>query len=76
MDSEAVEAGYQKPVHEKQWEEIIIAEGSDRLQLLDPFQEWDGNDLLGLASADQSKREMYYRSYFDGRVLAEIQGSS
>jgi aconitate hydratase len=43
-----VETGYQNPVHGPVEEEIIIAPGSDRLQLLSPFKEWDGKDFLDL----------------------------
>jgi aconitate hydratase len=43
-----IDSGYQKPVHVKDGEKIIIAENSDRLQLLTPFKEWDGHDFLNL----------------------------
>ncbi|MGC1390638.1 MAG: aconitate hydratase [Bacteroidales bacterium] len=43
-----VDSGYQKPVHGKKEEEIIIAPGSDRLQLLTPFKEWDRKDFISL----------------------------
>jgi aconitate hydratase len=43
-----VESGYQKPVHGKDGEEILITPGSDRLQFLTPFKEWDGHDFLNL----------------------------
>jgi aconitate hydratase len=43
-----IEKGYQKPSHEKGDKEIKIADGSDRLQLLVPFAEWDGRDFLKL----------------------------
>jgi aconitate hydratase len=43
-----VNSGYQKPVHGQNGEEIIIAPGSDRLQLLSPFKKWDGKDFLNL----------------------------
>ena len=43
-----IEQGYHKPVHNKKQEEITIAPDSDRLQLLSPFKEWDGNDFLNL----------------------------
>ena len=43
-----VDSGYQKPVHGKKEEVIIIAAGSDRLQLLSPFKEWDGKDFKKL----------------------------
>jgi aconitate hydratase len=43
-----VDSGYQKPEHGQNGEEIIIAAGSERLQLLSPFKEWDGKDFLNL----------------------------
>jgi aconitate hydratase len=43
-----IDSGYQKPVHGQKEENIIIAPGSDRLQLLTPFKEWDGHDFLKL----------------------------
>jgi aconitate hydratase len=43
-----IDSGYQKPVHGQKEEKIIIAPGSDRLQLLSPFKEWDGHDFLKL----------------------------
>lgn len=43
-----VESGYQKPVHDRSGENIIIAPGSDRLQLLSPFKEWDRHDYLNM----------------------------
>ncbi len=43
-----VDSGYQKPVHEKKKDKIVIAPGSDRLQLLAPFKEWDGKDFKNL----------------------------
>ena len=43
-----VDSGYQKPLHGKNGEKIIIDPGSDRLQLLAPFKEWDRKDFLNL----------------------------
>ena len=43
-----VDSGYQTPVHRLEGEEIIIAPGSDRLQLLSPFKEWDRKDFLDM----------------------------
>jgi aconitate hydratase len=43
-----VDSGFQKPVHGQKGEKILIAPGSDRLQLLSPFKEWDGQDFLNL----------------------------
>ncbi|MBG0859243.1 MAG: aconitate hydratase [Bacteroidales bacterium] len=41
-------AGIQKPSENKDGIGIIIMQGSDRLQALEPFPEWDGSDLTGL----------------------------
>jgi aconitate hydratase len=41
-----VDSGYQKPLHGQNGEKIIIAAGSDRLQLISPFKEWNGQDFL------------------------------
>jgi aconitate hydratase len=43
-----IDSGYQKPVHGQKENSIIIAPGSDRLQLLTPFKEWDRHDFLKL----------------------------
>ena len=43
-----IDSGYQKPVHGRNGEKILIAESSDRLQLLSPFKEWDGEDFINL----------------------------
>ncbi len=45
---DSVENGYQKPVADKNKAEILIAPDSDRLQILSPFKEWNGKDLLDL----------------------------
>jgi len=43
-----IDSGYQKPVHGSDEKSIIIASGSDRLQMLSPFKEWDGKDFFNL----------------------------
>ncbi len=43
-----IDSGYQKPVHGQKKDSIVIAPGSDRLQLLTPFKEWNGNDFFKL----------------------------
>jgi aconitate hydratase len=43
----ALEKGYRKASNNKE-EQIVIDQGSSRLQTLSPFREWDGNDLLSL----------------------------
>jgi len=44
----AVDIGYQKPEKTGKKSEISISPDSDRLQILDPFKEWDGKDFKGL----------------------------
>lgn len=39
------ESGFQKPVESMNGKDVIIAPGSDRLQLLAPFKEWDKKDF-------------------------------
>jgi aconitate hydratase len=43
-----IDSGYQRPVHSGKEEEILIDPGSNRLQLLSPFKEWDGHDFINL----------------------------
>jgi aconitate hydratase len=50
-----IENGYQKPEKYGSDGDIIIAAGSDRLQPLIPFKEWDGNDLLNLSLLIKAK---------------------
>ena len=45
---DSIDSGYQKPDQGKNGETILINSDSDRLQLLAPFKEWDGNDFLKL----------------------------
>lgn len=40
--------GYQAPEPDGYNVEVVVNEGSERLQLLEPFGEWDGNDIAGL----------------------------
>jgi aconitate hydratase len=44
----AIDSGYQKPDKAGKKSEISISPDSDRLQILDPFREWDGKDFKGL----------------------------
>jgi aconitate hydratase len=43
-----IDTGYQKPESSGKKKEIYIAPESERLQLLAPFNEWDGADFTGL----------------------------
>ncbi len=40
--------GYQPPAEDGSKVQVIVNPESERLQLLTPFPEWDGNDFLGL----------------------------
>src|SRR5690606_12654885 len=42
------DAGYQAPAADGSSVEVIVSSDSSRLQLLEPFPEWEGTDLLGL----------------------------
>jgi len=43
-----IESGYQKPEMNGSKEAVMIASDSDRLQPLEPFEEWDGFDFSNL----------------------------
>ncbi len=42
------DAGYQAPAKDGSDVEVIVNEDSERLQLLTPFEPWDGKDISGL----------------------------
>jgi aconitate hydratase len=42
------DAGYQQPAEDGSGVQVIVSPESKRLQLLDPFPEWEGTDLKGL----------------------------
>jgi aconitate hydratase len=42
------ESGFQMPADDPSKVEVVVKAGSERLELLDPFPAWDGNDLIGL----------------------------
>ena len=42
------DAGYQAPAEDGSEVQVLVSPTSDRLQLLEPFKEWEGTDLLGL----------------------------
>jgi aconitate hydratase len=44
----SIDNGYQKPDIREKGVEIAISPQSDRLQSLEPFREWDGQDFTGL----------------------------
>jgi aconitate hydratase len=42
------DAGYQAPAEDGRLVRVVVAPGSERLRLLDPFPAWEGTDLKGL----------------------------
>ena len=42
------DAGYQQPAEDGSHVQVIVSPDSKRLQILDPFPEWEGTDLKGL----------------------------
>ena len=42
------DAGYQKPAEDGSAVQVVVSPDSKRLQLLDPFAAWEGEDLKGL----------------------------
>jgi aconitate hydratase len=42
------DAGYQEPAEDGSGVSVIVKSDSERLQLLEPFKPWNGNDLTGL----------------------------
>ncbi|BAO54137.1 aconitate hydratase [Nonlabens marinus] len=44
---EVEDAGYEAPVEDGSKVSVKVAEDSDRLQLLTPFEPWDGENLMG-----------------------------
>lgn len=42
------DAGYQPPAKDGSSIEVVVKPDSERLQLLTPFEPWDGNDMKGL----------------------------
>lgn len=45
---DVADAGYQAPAIDGSGVEVKVSPTSDRLQLLEPFEAWEGTDLLGL----------------------------
>ena len=42
------DAGYQEPADDGSGIKVVVAEDSDRLQLLTPFDSWDGENITGM----------------------------
>lgn len=40
--------GYHEPAADGSNVDVVVAEGSERLQILEPFQPWDGNNIEGM----------------------------
>ncbi len=44
---EAEDPGYQAPASDGSTVQVVVSPKSDRLQLLEPFEPWDGNNITG-----------------------------
>ncbi len=53
-------SGLQEPSGDKAKISVIINPDSERLQALDPFPAWDGNDYEGLPLLIKVKGQMHY----------------
>ena len=60
--------GYLAPLADGSSVNVIVKENSERLELLTPFEPWDGKNLKCKTSS-QSIREMYDRPHIDGRTM-------
>jgi aconitate hydratase len=49
------DAGYQAPAEDGEKVTVVVSPTSDRLQLLDPFKPWSGEDLKGLVLLIKAK---------------------
>ena len=49
------DAGYQAPAENGENIQVVVSPTSDRLQLLDPFKAWSGQDLTGLVLLIKAK---------------------
>lgn len=49
------DAGYQAPAEDGESVQVVVNPTSDRLQLLDPFKPWSGEDLKGLVLLIKAK---------------------
>ena len=48
--------------------EVVVDPASDRLQLLEPFPAWDGNDYHRPAGADEGAGQVHHRPHLGGRA--------
>ena len=55
---------------------VAVSPTSDRLQLLEAFKAWDGNDYEDLPVLVKAKGKFTNRPYFNGRAVAEVPRSS
>ncbi len=77
QNADPADLGYEPPASSDQEVEVKVAEESDRIELLEPFDEWDGNDLEGLQLLFKAKGKcttdhisqagpwLYYRGHLD-----------
>ena len=45
---EVEDPGYEAPAEDGSHIDVVVSEDSERLQLLTPFEPWDGENLVGM----------------------------
>ena len=51
---------------------VVVDPASDRLQLLEPFPAWDGEDFTGLGRADEGAGQVHHRPHLGRRAVAQV----
>jgi len=64
--------GYQAPPAEGGSVEVAVAPDSDRLQILEPFEKWDGNDFEKLPLLLKARGKLHDRPHLDGGPVAAL----
>ena len=49
---------------------VVVDPTSDRLQLLEPFPAWDGNDYIDLPVLHEGQGQVHHRPHLGGRAVA------
>ena len=70
------DAGYQAPAEDGSGVEVVVKAGFAALAIIESFSSLGRHRSQGLAFADQSKRKMYDRPYFNGGSVVKVPWSS
>lgn len=65
--------GFQAPAEDGSGVIVSVNEDSERLQLLAPFQPWDGNNITGAKLLIKAFGKMYYGSHLYGWTMVAFQ---